>query len=88
MIRNFLFSTFFFLGIVLISLIFIPSLFLPQKIVIIGGKLNNDCKVNEVTNYTIYLITNLHFLAKNTSTFFVHLIYILSKNIITGKTKL
>ena len=39
MIRNFLFSTFFFLGIVLISLIFIPSLFLPQKIVIIGGKL-------------------------------------------------
>ena len=39
MIRNFLFSTFFFLGIILISLIFIPSLFLPQKIVIIGGKL-------------------------------------------------
>ena len=39
MIRNFLFSTFFFLGIILISFIFIPSLFLPQKIVIIGGKL-------------------------------------------------
>ena len=39
MIRNFLFSTFFFLGIVLILFIFIPSLFLPQKIVIIGGKL-------------------------------------------------
>ena len=39
MIRNFLFSTFFFLGIILISIIFIPSLFLPQKIVIIGGKL-------------------------------------------------
>tara|TARA_A100000164_G_scaffold10944_1_gene9344 strand:- start:345 stop:1046 length:702 start_codon:yes stop_codon:yes gene_type:complete len=39
MIRNFLFSIFFFLGIILISLIFIPSLFLPQKIVILGGKL-------------------------------------------------
>ena len=39
MIRNFLFSTFFFLGIIVISFIFIPSLFLPQKIVIIGGKL-------------------------------------------------
>jgi len=39
MIRNFLFSTFFFLGIILISLIFIPTLLLPQKIVILGGKL-------------------------------------------------
>ena len=39
MIRNFLFSTFFFLGIILISVIFIPSLFLPQRIVILGGKL-------------------------------------------------
>jgi 1-acyl-sn-glycerol-3-phosphate acyltransferase len=39
MIRNFLFSTFFFLGIILISIIFIPSLFLPRKFVLIGGKL-------------------------------------------------
>ena len=39
MIRNFLFSTFFFIGIILISLIFIPSFFLPQKIVLFGGKL-------------------------------------------------
>ena len=39
MIRNFLFSTFFFLGIILISIIFIPSLFLPHKFVLIGGKL-------------------------------------------------
>ncbi len=39
MIRNFLFSTFFFLGIILISIIFIPTLLLPQKIVILGGKL-------------------------------------------------
>jgi 1-acyl-sn-glycerol-3-phosphate acyltransferase len=39
MIRNFLFNTFFFMGIILISIIFIPSLFLPQKIVLIGGKI-------------------------------------------------
>ena len=39
MIRNFLFSIFFFLGIILISIIFIPSFFLPQKIVLIGGKI-------------------------------------------------
>jgi len=39
MIRNFLFSFFFFLGIIFISIIFIPSLFLPQKIVLFGGKI-------------------------------------------------
>jgi len=39
MIRNFLFSFFFFLGIILISIIFIPSFFLPQKIVLYGGKI-------------------------------------------------
>ena len=39
MIRNYLFSFFFFLGIILISLVFLPSLFLPQKIVIFGGKI-------------------------------------------------
>ena len=39
MIRNFLFSFFFFLGIFLISILFIPSLFLPQKIVLFGGKI-------------------------------------------------
>ncbi len=39
MIRNSIFSIFFFTGIVLISFIFIPSLFLPQKIVLFGGKL-------------------------------------------------
>ena len=38
MIRNFLFSFFFFSGIILISIIFIPSFFLPQKIVLFGGK--------------------------------------------------
>ena len=39
MIKNFLFSTFFFAGITLISIIFIPALFLPQKIVLFGGKI-------------------------------------------------
>lgn len=39
MIRNILFSIFFFGGIIFISIIFLPSFFLPKKIVIIGGKL-------------------------------------------------
>ena len=39
MIRNFLFSIFFFSGIILICIIFLPSLFLPQNIVIFGGKI-------------------------------------------------
>ena len=39
MIRNFLFSIFFYLGIILISIIFLPSFFLPKKIVLFGGKL-------------------------------------------------
>ena len=39
MIKNFLFSIFFFLGILFISIIFIPAFFLPQKIVLLGGKI-------------------------------------------------
>ena len=39
MIRNFLFNTFFFIGITLISIIFIPAFFFPQKIILIGGKI-------------------------------------------------
>ena len=39
MIRNYIFSIFFFSGIIIISLIFLPTLFLPQKIVLFGGKL-------------------------------------------------
>jgi len=39
MIRNFLFSIFFFTGITFISLIFLPAIFLPQKVVLVGGKL-------------------------------------------------
>ena len=39
MIRNSIFSIFFFTGIMIISLIFLPSFFLPQKIVLLGGKL-------------------------------------------------
>ena len=39
MIRNILFSFFFFLGIFIISILFIPAFFLPQKIVLFGGKI-------------------------------------------------
>tara|TARA_B110001450_G_scaffold250426_1_gene269067 strand:+ start:3593 stop:4294 length:702 start_codon:yes stop_codon:yes gene_type:complete len=39
MIRNFLFSLFFFLGIIIISIIFLPAFFLPQKIILFGGKI-------------------------------------------------
>ena len=39
MIKNIIFSTFFFSGIIIISLIFLPSFLLPQKIVLFGGKL-------------------------------------------------
>ena len=39
MIRNFIFSISFFTGIITISIIFLPSFFLPQKIVLLGGKL-------------------------------------------------
>ena len=39
MIRNFLFSIFFFSGIILICIIFLPSLFLSQNIVLFGGKI-------------------------------------------------
>ena len=39
MLRNFIFSTSFFLGIILISIIFLPALLLPNKIILFGGKL-------------------------------------------------
>ena len=39
MIRNFLFSILFFSGILIISLVFLPSFFFPQKIALFGGKL-------------------------------------------------
>ena len=39
MIRNSLFSIFFFTGIIIISIIFLPALFLPRKITLLGGKL-------------------------------------------------
>ena len=38
MIRNFLFSIFFYTGIILISIIFLPSIFMPNSIVLFGGK--------------------------------------------------
>ena len=39
MIRNFLFSLSFFTGIIFISLIFLPAILLPKKIVLFGGKI-------------------------------------------------
>ena len=39
MIRNLFFSIFFYVGIVLVCLIFLPTFFLPQKIVLFGGKI-------------------------------------------------
>ena len=38
MLRNSLFSFFFFFGIIIISLLFLPTLLLPNKIVLFGGK--------------------------------------------------
>ena len=39
MIKSLLFSFFFFTGITLISLIFLPAIFLPKKVILFGGKL-------------------------------------------------
>ena len=39
MIRNTLFSIFFFVGIIIISIMFLPALLLPRKITLLGGKL-------------------------------------------------
>ena len=39
MIRSLIFKIFFYLGIIIICLIFLPSLLLPQKIVLFGGKI-------------------------------------------------
>ena len=39
MIKNSIFSIFFFTGIIFISLIFLPAFFLPQKIVLFGGRI-------------------------------------------------
>ena len=39
MIKNFIFTFFFFTGIIIISLAFLPAFFLPQRIVLFGGKL-------------------------------------------------
>ncbi len=39
MIKNFLFSLFFFTGIILISFIFLPALLLPREVTLFGGKI-------------------------------------------------
>ena len=57
MIRNVIFSIFFFSGIIIISLVFLPAFFLPQKIVLIGGKL---IEVNVLSPGTITDINKLN----------------------------
>ena len=39
MLRNFLFSIIFFSGIIIISILFLPTLLLPKSTVLLGGKL-------------------------------------------------
>ena len=39
MIRNFFFTIFFYIGIILICLIFLPTFFVPKKVVLFGGKI-------------------------------------------------
>ena len=39
MIRNIIFKIFFFLGIIVVCIFFLPALILPQKITLIGGKI-------------------------------------------------
>ena len=39
MIRNYIFSLFFFTGIIFISFIFLPALLLPQQVTLLGGKI-------------------------------------------------
>ena len=39
MLRNFIFSLFFFTGIIIISIFFLPSFFLPKQVVSLGGRL-------------------------------------------------
>ena len=39
MIRNIIFKIFFFLGIIVVCILFLPALILPQKITLIGGKI-------------------------------------------------
>ena len=39
MIRNILFTIFFFSGIIFISIIFLPALIMPQKVTLVGGKI-------------------------------------------------
>ena len=39
MIRNILFTVFFFLGIIFISILFLPALIMPQGVTLIGGKI-------------------------------------------------
>ena len=39
MIRSLLFSIFFYIGIIIISIVFLPAMLMPQKVVLFGGKI-------------------------------------------------
>ncbi len=61
MVKDYIFSFFFFFGIIIISIIFLPSLFLPQKFVITGGKL-----MGHWTNICLRLFLSTKILVKGT----------------------
>ncbi len=59
MIRNFLFSILFFTGIIIISIIFVPSFFLPKPVVLYGGKL-----MGHWTNFCLRFILSVKIFVK------------------------
>ena len=61
MIRNSIFSIFFFTGIITISLIFLPAFFLPQKVVLFGGKLMGNW-----TNFCLKFFLSTKIIIKGT----------------------
>ena len=61
MVKSYIFSFFFFFGIIIISILFIPSLFLPQKFVIFGGKL-----MGYWTNFCLKFFLSTKILIKGT----------------------
>ena len=60
MLRNLIFSTIFFSGIILISIVFLPALLLPSSIVLLGGKLmgywTGFCLKNILSNSEIKVL--------------------------------
>ena len=59
MVRNFLFSLLFFTGIIIISIIFLPTFFLPKRFVLIGGKF-----MGHWTSFCLSLVLSTKILVK------------------------